>query len=82
MTFSHYRAHATTLYKSQGILQLQDNIFTQMAKFMYDYHNNNLPCVFNNYFMCGYPVIRYQVTWILTYRPRGQPIYSQYVTWT
>jgi hypothetical protein len=50
MTFSHYRAHAATLYKSLGILQLQDVIFIQMAKFMYDYNNNNLPCAFINYF--------------------------------
>ena len=50
ITFSHFQAHAPPIYKSLGILQLKDIVFTQIATFMYDYYNSNLPSAFSNYF--------------------------------
>ena len=50
MTFSDYRTHAPPLFKYLGILQFQDIVYTQIAIFMYDFHNNLLPAPFSNYF--------------------------------
>jgi len=38
------------LYLSFDILKLEDIYELEMAKFMYQFHNNPLPTLFNNYF--------------------------------
>jgi len=50
MTYSHYLTHCPPLYKELNILQLNDIVFIQIALFMYDYFNNNLPSAFHKYF--------------------------------
>ena len=50
ITFSDFKAHAPPIYKSLGILQLKDIVYLQKCMFIYDYHNNNLPDAFSNYF--------------------------------
>ena len=50
MTFSDFRAHSSPLFKKLELLKLNDLIYMQNILFMYDYHTNHLPSVFDDFF--------------------------------
>ena len=50
ITFSHYDAHTSPLFKELSIIKLLDLIPLHNSLFMYDYFNNNLSPVFNDFF--------------------------------
>ena len=51
MTFSHYYNHSTPLFLRLRILKLEDLVYLHTSLFMYDFHENNLPSIFNNFFV-------------------------------
>ena len=47
---SHYRSHSRPLFHNYKILEIYDLYNVELAVFMYKYHYELLPKVFNNYF--------------------------------
>ena len=50
ITFSSYNEHSSPLFKDLNVVKLFDIITFQLAVFMYKFHNNLLPPVFDSYF--------------------------------
>ena len=50
MTFSKFREHTTPLFKKLGILKLAELIILHNALIMFEFHANNLPSAFDNFF--------------------------------
>ena len=50
ITFSSYNEHSSPLFKDLNVVKLSDIITFQLAVFMYKFHNNLLPPVFDPYF--------------------------------
>ena len=50
ITFSSYNEHSSPLFKDLNVVKLFDIITFQLAVFMYKFHNNLLPPVFDPYF--------------------------------
>ena len=50
MTFSRFDEHSSPLFKSLEILKFLDLVTFHLAVFMYKYHNQLLPSVFNSFF--------------------------------
>ena len=50
ITFSSYNEHSSPLFKDLNVVKLSDIITLQLAVFMYKFHNNLLPSVFDSYF--------------------------------
>ena len=50
ITFSCYNEHSSPLCKDRNVVKLSDIITLQLAVFMYKFHNNLLPSVFDPYF--------------------------------
>ena len=50
ITFSSYNEHSSPLFKDLNVVKLFDIITFQLAVFMYKFHNNLLPSVFDPYF--------------------------------
>lgn len=51
MTFSKFDEHSSPLFKSLNILKFSDIVTLLIAIFMFKFHNNFLPHVFNNFFI-------------------------------
>ena len=51
ITFSHYKDHTNPLFINLKIVKLHDLVFLLSAIFMYNFHNNNLPELFNSFFL-------------------------------
>ncbi len=51
-----YNSHTEPLFKSAGILKLEDLYEFQTVLFMYDYCNNNLPLSFSSVFKFNYEI--------------------------
>ena len=51
MTFCKFDEHSSPLFKQTNILKLSDLIKFQISIFMYKFHKNQLPAVFNSYFL-------------------------------
>ena len=49
-TFSNFDAHTNPLFKKLKILKVFDLITLQFAIFMFDYHHDNPPSAFENFF--------------------------------
>ena len=56
ITNSHYNAHAQPIFKSQNILKLCDLHKLQIHKFMFQYHQGNLPISLNSMFIQNYEI--------------------------
>ena len=50
ITFSCYNEHSSPLFKDRNVVKLSDIITLQLAVFMYKFHNNLWPSVFDPYF--------------------------------
>ena len=50
ISFAEFRAHTSPLFSHLEILKLSDLIFLNNALLMYDFHENNLPPVFHDFF--------------------------------
>lgn len=50
MTFSDFRAHSSPLFQRLDILKLNDLTYLNNCLFMYDFHSNTLPSVFQDFF--------------------------------
>lgn len=50
LTFSHYYDHSSPLFRKLSILKLADLVIYQHSIFLYKYHTNQLPLVFDNFF--------------------------------
>ena len=50
ITFSHYHAETTQIFKELGILKLSDIVTMNNILFTHDTMNNRSPTIFNNYF--------------------------------
>ena len=50
IAFSSYNEHSSPLFKDLNVAKLFDIITFQLAVFMYKFHNNLLPPVFDPYF--------------------------------
>ena len=50
ITFSSYNEHSSPLFKDLNVVKLSDIITLQLAVFMYKFHNNLPPSVFDPYF--------------------------------
>lgn len=50
MNFSDYNSHTSGLFKKLGLLKFKDIVFLQNALFMYKFHHQALPHVFDNFF--------------------------------
>ena len=50
ISFSEFRAHTSPLFAHLKILKFSDLIFLNNALLMYDFHENNLPSVFHDFF--------------------------------
>ena len=50
ITFSSYNEHSSPLFKDLNVVKLSDIVTFQLAVFMYKFHNNLLPPVFDPYF--------------------------------
>jgi hypothetical protein len=55
ITFSNPITHSLPLFKSLHILTVSDIYLTSIALFMYRFHHNSLPLMFNNYFVINIP---------------------------
>ena len=51
MTFCKFDEHSSPLFKQTNILKLSDLIKFQISIFMYKFHKNQLPAVFDSYFL-------------------------------
>ena len=51
MTFCKFDEHSSPLFKQTNILKLFDLIKFQISIFMYKFHKNRLPAVFDSYFL-------------------------------
>ena len=51
ITFSKFDKHSSPLFKQTKILKLFDLIKIQISLFMYKFHNNRLPTVFDSFFI-------------------------------
>ena len=51
MTFCKFDEHSNPLFKKINILKLSDLIKFQISIFMYKFHKNQLPAVFDSYFL-------------------------------
>ena len=51
MTFCKFDEHSYPLFKQTNILKLFDLIKFQISIFMYKFHKNRLPAVFDSYFL-------------------------------
>ena len=51
MTFCKFDEHSRPLFKQTNILKLFDLIKFQISIFMYKFHKNRLPAVFDSYFL-------------------------------
>jgi len=56
---SYYLEHSSPLFKAKRILKLADINNLQIGQFMYQYANNNLPAIFENFFTANSDVHRY-----------------------
>ena len=59
MTFSKFDEHSSPLFKQTNILKLFDLIKFQLSIFMYKFYNNQLPLVFDSYFLSSKKVHPY-----------------------
>ena len=50
ITFSRFDEHSSPLFKSLEIIKFLDLVTFHLAIFMYKYHNQLLPSVFNSFF--------------------------------
>ena len=50
ISFSEFRANTSPLFAHLKILKFSDLIFLNNALLMYDFHENNLPSVFHDFF--------------------------------
>ena len=50
MTFSKFDEHSSPLFKKLNIIKLSDLIKYHISIFMFKFHNQLLPSVFNSYF--------------------------------
>jgi hypothetical protein len=70
-TNSHYLAHTPPLFADLNALTIQDIHKLQIAIFMYKFHNNMLPDIFNNYFVKTNEIHGYKTRYSNMYRPRN-----------
>ena len=59
MIFSKFDEHSSPLFKQTNILKLFDLIKFQISIFMYKFYNNQLPFVFDSYFLSSKEVHHY-----------------------
>ena len=60
MNFSNFDKHSSSLLKRTKILKFFDLIKIQISLFMYKFHNNQLPAVFNSYFIKTSKIHKYK----------------------
>ena len=50
ITFSPFDAHSSPIFKQLQIIKLPDLVHLHTSNFMYDFHSNNLPLIFSDFF--------------------------------
>ena len=70
MTFSKFDEHSSPLFKKLNIIKLSDLIKYHISIFMFKFHNQLLPSVFNSYFTSVENIHSYNTRATATHYPR------------
>ena len=81
MTFCKFDEHSSPLFKQTNILKLFDLIKFQISIFMYKFHKNQLPAVFDSYFLSISKVHNYSTRLSSTHAyalPKARTTYGKF----